>query len=165
VLYRGAEPPRTLRYCLGPLTEHTSYKAEAVGIVLAMHLLGHERNVWTAWISLDNQAVITALDIRKPGPGQNIINNFLQLAEKKGNRSNKAHYNLEVTWVKGHMDIGGNEKVDAKAKKAAGGKTSKARNLPEFLMENTLPLSISAVRQDYKRQLKEKWRKKWKESP
>jgi hypothetical protein len=33
----------------------------------------------------------------------------------------------------------GNEKVDAEAKKVAGGKTSKARNLPEFLMENMLP--------------------------
>jgi hypothetical protein len=72
-----------------------------------MHLLGHERNVRTAWISLDNQAVITVLDICKPGPGENIINNFLQLVEKKWKQSNKAHYNLEVTWVKGHADIGG----------------------------------------------------------
>jgi ribonuclease HI len=39
-----------------------------------------------------------------------------------------------VTWVKGHAEIDGNEKVDTEAKKAAGGKTSKARNLPEFLM-------------------------------
>jgi ribonuclease HI len=156
VLYRGAGTPRTLRYCLGPLS---------VGIPLAMHLLGNERNVRTATISLDNQAVITSVDTHKPKSGQYIIDQFLQQAEKKWMRANKEIYKLEITWVKGHTDIDGNEKVDIEAKKSARGKSSKACNLPKFLTENPLPLSISAARQEHKRQLKEEWKGNWKQSP
>jgi ribonuclease HI len=118
-------------------------------ITLARHMLGNERNVQSVTISLDNQVVIMALDICKPKSSQNIIDYFLQQAEKKWKRSNKVLYKLEMTWVKGHADIRGNKKVDAKAKKVAEGKSSKASKLPELLPRNLLTLSISAVRQDY----------------
>jgi hypothetical protein len=96
-------------------------EAEAVGITLVMHMLRNEKNMWTAMISLDNQVVIISLDICKPKSNQNIIDYLLQQVEK-WKWSNKEMYNLEVTWVKGQVDTRGNEKVDAEAKKAAGGK-------------------------------------------
>jgi ribonuclease HI len=97
-----------------------------------MHLLGNEKNVWTATISLDNQAVITSMDTRKPKPSQYIIDQFLQQAEKKWMQAHKEIYKLEITWVKGHADIVGNEKVDIEAKKATRRKSSEVHNLPKF---------------------------------
>jgi hypothetical protein len=52
--------------------------------------------------------------------------------------------------VKGHSNIKGKKRVDGEAKKAAKGKTSKAHNLPEFLTENLLPLTVSGVQTEVK---------------
>lgn len=59
---------KTLRYHLGPLTQHTTYEAEAVGAVLATHLMksilaqpnktGDESGI-THYA--DNQSIIKAL--------------------------------------------------------------------------------------------------------
>jgi ribonuclease HI len=165
VIYRGDGTPKVLRYCLGPLTEHTTFDTEAIGITLAAHLLGQEKNVWRATISLDNQVVITSLDTGKPKSGQNVIGEFLQQIERKWKRSNKATYWLDVTWVKGHLNIEGNERVDEEAKKAAKGKMSKERKLPGFLSESPPPLSTSAICQEYERKLKEEWKARWEELP
>ena len=40
VMFKGAQGAKTLRYSLGQLTEHTVYEAEAVGVILALHMLG-----------------------------------------------------------------------------------------------------------------------------
>ena len=39
VLYREGISPRVLRYSLGTLVQHMTYEAEAVGLLLALHLL------------------------------------------------------------------------------------------------------------------------------
>ena len=39
VLYREGTSPRVLRYSLGTLVQHTTYEAEAVGLLLALHFL------------------------------------------------------------------------------------------------------------------------------
>ena len=39
VLYREGTSPRVLRYSLGTLAQHTTYEAEAVGLLLDLHLL------------------------------------------------------------------------------------------------------------------------------
>jgi ribonuclease HI len=147
------------------LTQHTTYDAEAIGITLAAYLLGQEKNIQRATISLDNQVVITSLDICKPKSGQNIIDEFLQQIEKKWKRSNKVTYQLDVTWVKGHSNIEGNKRVDKEAKKAAKSKMNKERKLPSFLSETPLPLSASAIHQEYKQKLKEEWKARWEEWP
>jgi ribonuclease HI len=95
------------------------FKAEAVGITLAMHKLGLEKKVRKATISLDNQAVINSLDIRKLKSGQHIIDEFLRQAETKWKWSDKLQYKLEMTWIKGHVDVEGNNKVEEEAKKVA----------------------------------------------
>jgi len=42
VLYRHGWEIRVLRYYLGKLVEHTVFKVEAVGVLLALHLLDSE---------------------------------------------------------------------------------------------------------------------------
>ena len=68
VFYREGKSPRTLRFRLGELTVHTTFEAEAVGVLLALHLLQCAPNVQRATIHLDNQAVIESLHICKPRP-------------------------------------------------------------------------------------------------
>jgi hypothetical protein len=73
VIYWGIHPPKTLRFYLGPLTEHTTFEAEAVGVLLGLHMLSYEKDILTAHISIDNQAIIQALSARKPKAGKHII--------------------------------------------------------------------------------------------
>jgi ribonuclease HI len=51
----------------------------------------------------------------------------------KWRRSNRTTYKLEVTWIKGHVHVKGNERVDVEVKKVVKGNSSKAHNLPEYL--------------------------------
>jgi hypothetical protein len=67
-------------------------------------------------------------------------------------------------WIKGHANVEGNESVDLEAKKVTERKPNKARNLPSWLSKDTLPLSISAVRQEHERKLKEDWKERWNKS-
>jgi hypothetical protein len=70
-----------------------------------------------------------------------------------------------MTWIKGHADVKGNNKVDEEAKKVVKGKMSKAHNLPVYLAVNKLPMSTVAVKQEYERKIKERWKTKWESSP
>jgi hypothetical protein len=77
VIYSRVKPPKMLSYCLGPLMEHMTFEAEAVGITLGMHMLSYEKNIKAATISLDNQAIIVATDTCKSKLGHHIIDQFL----------------------------------------------------------------------------------------
>ena len=77
VLYREGKSPRTLRYSLGELMEHTTFEVEAVGVLLAVHLLRRTPNVRKATIRLDSQAVIQLLDIHKPRPAQYLTDKII----------------------------------------------------------------------------------------
>ena len=81
-LFRGNLPPKILRYHLGSLTRHTTPDSEAIGVVLSMHLLKQERNVTTVSVSIDNQPVISATDMRRPRAGQHIILGFMEMADE-----------------------------------------------------------------------------------
>jgi len=118
-----------------------------------MHMLRYEKNVRTATISLYNQAVIASMDIQKLKLGQYSIEEFLWQTEHKWRQADRTTYKLEVTWVKGHTNIEGNERVDAEAKLAMKGKSSKAHNLPDYLKEDKLPLSAVAVKQEFEKKL------------
>ena len=72
---------------------------------------------------------------------------------------------MEIGWVRGHNGTEGNEKVDGKAKDAAKGRTSTARNLPSFLTDEILPLSLSATKQASNALLHGMWRSEWATSP
>ena len=70
-----------------------------------------------------------------------------------------------IEWVRGHSGTEGNEKVDAEAKLAAKGRSSRACCLPDFLSMGVLPKSISARRQEYDARLKDTWAQAWAASP
>lgn len=69
-----------LCYCLGPLTEHTVYEGEAVGIILGVHLLATKDEEFASEpcsISLDNQAVIRATKHQHHAqPGHGLLDVF-----------------------------------------------------------------------------------------
>ena len=45
VMYRRGWEPKVLCYNMGLLTEHTVFEAEAIGVILALHMLKMERHV------------------------------------------------------------------------------------------------------------------------
>ena len=67
--FQGSKVPKSLRYHLGSLDEHTT-EAEAVGLILGAHLLSAEPHISTVTIGTDSQAALLALNICKLGPGQ-----------------------------------------------------------------------------------------------
>ncbi|KAI0258119.1 hypothetical protein BC834DRAFT_801889, partial [Gloeopeniophorella convolvens] len=71
---------------------------------------------------------------------------------------------LTLRWTAGHSDIAGNEQVDADAKMAAAGTTSKRLHLPPCLRKS-LPQSASAIKQAANDNIKAKWKRNWKKSP
>ena len=50
VMYKDGREVKVLRYCLGMLTDHTVFEAEATGVFLALHILRMEWNIKKATI-------------------------------------------------------------------------------------------------------------------
>ena len=75
VLFTNRRKTEELQYRLGPLTEHTVFKGELIGIILGCHLT-HSINGTCNRIdfSIDNQAMIKTLDRNNPQPAQYLIN-------------------------------------------------------------------------------------------
>ena len=145
--------------------DHTVFEAEAIGLFLALHLLSSEQDVGKVKIQLDNQAVLSALLIRKPWPAKSIIDYVISQIESNWKRSQNRDYRLVIEWVRGHSGMEGNEKVDAEVKLAAKGQSSRACCLPDFLSMGVLPKSISARRQEFNARLNATWAQAWAASP
>ena len=126
VMFKRGQGAKTLRYSLGELTEHTVYKAEAVGVVLALHMLSLEWDVRWATIHLDNKVVLGALMVHRSRPVQKIINEIVSHMEDIWCNATDPAFWLEIGWVKEHNGDKGNEKADLEAKEVAKGKTSRA---------------------------------------
>lgn len=160
------EHRRVLRYHLGPLTEHTVYEAETVGIILGAHLLlteDPEHASRDSSISLDNQAVIRAVEhMERAKPGHYLLDIFHDLADRLI-QTRDERYSLTVRWISGHDNAELNEFVDGQAKLAAEGRSSVKADLPTQL-HTPLRASISATRQEYDRQLNERWKRDWRSS-
>ena len=145
VLFWGCEAPKALRYHLSSLDEHTTFEAETVGLFLGTHLLSAEPHISTVTIGTDSQAALLALNIRKPGPGQQLIDEFLHATRHIQSLATPGNYALELTWDKGHTDSIGNSQVDAEARAATTDNTNLAEVLPSFLSSEPLPISPSAA--------------------
>jgi ribonuclease HI len=105
-LWIKGQKTKTLHYFLGKKSLHTVYEAEAVGIILGLHLLkSHPKIIKEAIIGIDNQAVIQALRNQHPKSGHYLLDKIHDLVEdfqmsearkkgkgKKGYRMGKGGY-------------------------------------------------------------------------
>ena len=145
VLYRGDQAPKVLRLHLGTLLEHMTFEAEAVGLILGAFLLSEEGQVSSATISTDSQTALLSLDIHKPRPGQQYIDEFLCLTRLIWRQAMQDEYHLTLAWVKGHNRVDGNARANEEARDAAKGSSSPEMELPESLHAGPLPTSVAAL--------------------
>ena len=96
---------------------------------------------------------------------QGIIDEIWVQIDNIWRRARHLAFQLEISWVKGHSGVEGNEKVDWEVKDAAKGHTSQERNLPSFLTKGKLPVSMSDMQQAFDVQMLEEWKTKWALSP
>ena len=114
---------------------------------------------------LDNQSVIQSLRYHKSGTAQYLVSGLLSQFNSIFHQARQPDFELDIAWVKGHMEIEGNEMVDKVAKEAAGGESSEVSSLPSFLATIPLLVSASASKQNYRASLHGRWHKIWKSSP
>lgn len=119
MIYRGKCPPKVLRSHLGPLTEHTRFDAEAVGVALGLQLLSEERNITSVSLYIDNQSVISFTKLRKPRYGQHTVDNSIQVAVELS-RVHGEDVRLELRWISAHGGVEGNERIDRRTPRQMG---------------------------------------------
>ena len=158
ILRRPGKADKTLRFHLGSAKEHTVYNGEQVGMVLGAEPLRREGYLHSAYMGVDNQAAIQAVLSRDSRSGHSLTDMFLQVLQQA---TDKHHLeDFQIRWVPGHVQIAGNEAVDAEAKKAAEGDTSPA-NLPPELRKGhnpatpiCLPFNKAVLKQAHNDKLK-----------
>ncbi|OJA11398.1 hypothetical protein AZE42_03955 [Rhizopogon vesiculosus] len=128
VLMRGDVAVRRKRLYLGSDKEHTVYKAELIGMILAVQLLKEEGGKGTPVLGVDNQAAITATVAlnSKSGHHRDLMAIFHRIAARND-------HTLVVRWTPGHHGIPGNKAADKEAKLAAKGDSSEPQLLPKLL--------------------------------
>jgi len=164
ILIRNNRPNHMLHYHLGPEAEHTVHEAELVGLLLAMHLIGMERQGATpSVITIDNQAALRAFNLELRKPGHHLAQEVLSLATRIQKHRSNDKYSLMLRWTAGHIGIAGNKKADSKAKKSVAGLSSDKELLPPYLRKPLL-INPSAVKCKLIDKLKKDWKKEWHES-
>ena len=188
---------KKLKYYLGSDLTHMVYEAEALAIVLALHLTCEVKEMRIRLtIGTDNQAVLLGLKNQRPKPSHYLLNKihdslkYFQIMQSrmrgiktKGYRKGKGQTKLQdgtfgwkdwnlkqrckvtFVWTPGHEGITGKELTDAEAKLAAQGKSNSHSELPPFLCKKILPISISATRQELRKEAKFRWFIEWVASP
>ena len=83
VLYKGDRVIKSLQLQLGPITKHTIYESEIIGILLTLHLLTLLRLCIFSMImvGLDNQPVICALNNQESKPAHHLLDLVHTVAE------------------------------------------------------------------------------------
>ena len=165
VLFRGNTVPKSLQYHFGSLDKHTTFKVEAVRLILGTNLLSVEPHPSTVTISSNSQAALLALNICNPLPRQQLIDEFLHASRHVHSLDTPGNYSLELTWVKGHKDSIGNGLVDEEAWATTADNTNLVADLPSFLSSAPLPISSLASKQKYMQELKVWWKDSWACSP
>ncbi|PPR05017.1 hypothetical protein CVT24_010210 [Panaeolus cyanescens] len=152
-------PATTRHLYMGTIDSHSTYEAELVGLLLAVWLLiteaGHVLGRQPISVYTDNQSVLEALTSQSRGPAEYLKDEIARLCAKYFPNDSPFSHKISVNWISAHSDVTGNERIDFEAKQAAMGLTSRRQDLPRIL-RSPLPRSISALRQELKREAKEK---------
>ena len=139
--------------------QHNTYEAEIIRAILALwiHTPWPETLGKSVTLYINNQSLIKAIETPSSVPGQHLLN-LLRLS------LNRTGCRLSIRWISSHSKVKGNEDVDRAAKEAAAGRSSPIANLPH-LLRNPLPVSASALKQEYNANLRWKWKDLWDASP
>jgi ribonuclease HI len=172
VLYRKGveEPKKILRFHLGSLKKHTTFEGEAVGSILVAWMLQGQAEVGKLTVTsyTDSQAFIKATGARKTGLGQYMVLEYLRLTDIMNDGTDipsiAGRKKFALKWVAEHKGMAGNERVNEEAKRAAQGESSPPEDLPPILRK-PLPISTTAIKQEFAEKQKAKWLETWKTSP
>ena len=138
---------------LGDESEYNVFRAELTAISLAIGMVNENPQYTRCIIYTDSQASVKT--IIKPGQqsGQSIIQGILDSIKKL---QQQHEITLTLTWVPGHMEIEGNERVDMAAKEAVKGKGKIGRTF----MHPSMKSARNAVTYST---IKATWTKRWNE--
>ena len=150
---------KTLQAFMGTSAKHNTFEAEAVGAILALWVLDNTPESVGKRVTLytDNQSIAATLPYPKATSGQYLLSALRSAIEGTGCR-------LTIRWISAHSKVKGNEEADRVAKNAAEGRSSARVDLPQIL-RSPLPMSASALKQDYMQELKSTWADMWETSP
>ena len=150
---------KSLQVYLGTPDKRNTYEAEIIGAILALWVLQNTPETLgkTVTLYIDNQSLIKAIETPSSTSGQHLLNS-LRLS------LNGTACRLTIRWISSHSKVKGNEDVDKAAKNAAAGHSSPMAILPH-LLRNPLPVSASALKQEYNSKLRQKWKEIWEASP
>ena len=165
VLFWDGHEAKSIRYRLSPLTWHTTYEAEAVGVLLAVELVRRECGVRSATIRLDNQAVMQALGGCSAKLAQALLNLVHEGCGDWLDGDRRGRRQLSINWVSGHNRVHSNKRTDEEARKVVSEGSSPEAELLEPLQECTLPCSLAALGGKFKKMLKHRWKAMWAKSP
>ncbi|KAG2340107.1 hypothetical protein BDR05DRAFT_1036078 [Suillus weaverae] len=128
-------------------------------MILAIELLKEGGGEGSMALSVDNQAAIRATKAFISKPGHYLMDKFHDDLRKLVPAHDERK--LTIRWSPGHHGIPGNEAADEQAKMAARGDSSAPNELPKSLLTartnaaTTLPISKSALKQQFGRIIKE----------
>lgn len=153
----------TRRLYLGPLTEHTVYEGEVVGVILATDIIKEAMPRGRVTILLDNQPAIRSSAKKKHHSGQHLVLAAQDAIQEVLDRA--PDLELTIAWIPGHQDVPGNEEADQEAKKAALGDNDRGPFASGILdPTHQIPKSAAAVKGKAKEFELAEWRKSWSES-
>ncbi|KAJ7667173.1 hypothetical protein B0H17DRAFT_881979, partial [Mycena rosella] len=102
---------------MGTTEEHTVFEAEIAGAILALDIIKATPRLTSTDIFMDCQHAIAAIASPKAQPGQYLLSTFHTLLRRLHRIRTTLH--VRIHWVPAHVEIQGNEIVDAHTKEAA----------------------------------------------
>jgi ribonuclease HI len=147
---------------MGSIDEHTVFEAELLGAAMGAQMLRWEQHGHHV-IAMDNQAAIQTTREEHAVSGQYLINALHEQMDAIGAGS-RGRSKATIRWVPGHKGIGGNERADEEAKKAARGESTSDSDTP-ISCRGELPTSRTAELQRHHKALKAQAKEMFQRSP